>query len=208
MALEIKRRRFINVNFTSLRKPLELLIILVLSLDLLVDKAREIGWQVVDPLDLLLGIVVQVVVHQVGGGHRVDSQRLVPVERIKPKGQKVEQLPSVGRPQVQILRNVEEEHKVIVVVLRKDDTAYVLNLVEAGLLVFAFSCQLVRIDVFSGLDVDSILLLRVVGSSHSSELLRPLSIHDVLVGGLELRFYLRRHDFVLRLDHTCFRIDY
>ena len=133
---------------------------------------------------------------------------MVPVERVKPKGQKVEQLPSVVGPQVQIFRNIEEEHEVIVVVLREDDASYILNLVPAGLLVFAFSCQLVRVDVFSGLDVDPVLLLRVVRSSHSSELLRALGIHDMLIEGLELRFYLRRHDFLLRLDHIWFRIVY
>ncbi len=97
---------------------------------------------------------------------------------------------------MQILRDVKEEHKVVIVVTRQNDSSYILYLVVAGLPVVVAFCQLKSVNVFSSLDVDSVLICIVVTSGADyPELLRALSVHDDLVRRFELRFDLRRHNF-------------
>ena len=82
---------------------LQLLVVLVFTLDLLVDKSALGGWQIIDTFDLLLGRVVDVILYQVRGWHRIDTKGLIAIEGEKSQGEEVEQLTTASRSQVQIL---------------------------------------------------------------------------------------------------------
>ena len=59
---------------------------------------------------------------------------------------------------MEILRNVEEEHEVVIVVTGQNDSAHILNLVEAGLSVGVAFRQFISVYVFSSLYVNSVLI--------------------------------------------------
>ena len=59
---------------------------------------------------------------------------------------------------MQILRDVKEEHEVILVLGAENDGAHVFNHVKAGLLVDISAREFKRVDILRRLNVDSFLL--------------------------------------------------
>ena len=93
-----------------------LLVVLVLALDLAVEEAGFLRGQIVKAANFLLRVVVDMVLDQVGGGHRIDLERLVAVEGEKAQCEQVQQLSTAVRPKVQVFRDEEKEHEVVFVV--------------------------------------------------------------------------------------------
>lgn len=88
---------------------------------------------------------------------------------------------------MQVIRDVEEQHEVVLILRRLDDRTNIFNLIVAGLLPSALLCHLKRVDIVSRLDVDAVFLLVAASLAHSSEFLRTLRVHHNLVGRFELR---------------------
>ena len=203
--LLILKRQLFNIALSLL---FELLIVLILTLDLLVKQSRLVRGQIVHAFDLLRSRIVDVVLDQIARRHRVNPQRLVPVERVVAQRQQVEQLASVVRPQVQILRYVKEQHEVVLILGAENDRAHIFYRVVAGLLVAIIASLLERIDTLGRLNVDSLLLLIGAPRANRSKLLGALGIHDDLARGLKLRLNFWCHNLRLRLYHASLLSNY
>ena len=75
------------------------------------------------------------ILDQIARWNRVNPQRLIPVERVVSKSEQVQKLASVVRPQVQVLRNVKEQHEVVLVLGAENNRAHIFNRVVAGLFI-------------------------------------------------------------------------
>ena len=139
----------------------KLLVVLIFALDLLVHESGFLWRQVIDTVNFLLRVVVQMVLDQLLCRHRVDSQRLVAVEGEESESEQVEKLATIVAAQVQVLRDVEEEHKVVLVLRRKNDRANVLDLIKSGQFVNTSTRHFESVQVVRRLNVNPVFLLRV-----------------------------------------------
>ena len=141
------------------------------------------------------------ILDQLLGGHCIDLERLVAIEREVAEGEQVEELGAVLTAQVQVLADVEEQHEVVLVLVGQDDGAYVFDLVVSGLLPSTLPVLLEGVDVVGSLHVDAVLVLPALRLADGAQLLGALRVHHDLVAFLELGLDLWRHQVLNRLNH-------
>lgn len=72
------------------------LVILILALNLFIEQASRLWWQIVNSLDLLPWVIVQMVLNEVFRRHAIDLQCLVSIEREVAQSEESEKVLSVS----------------------------------------------------------------------------------------------------------------